>query len=216
MDPSAAIERYFAARDNDGDFVSSDPETPYKFWPSPTGGRLVYSTKPAAARRILSESFAKPPGTVPILRSPRTAVSSVEPSKTGDCPLLPGGGLIGRYGLPCATDVDSVRKLTGRRKILFLGDLDPSDLLIFAWLRARLGPRRIEYLGIGDRLLNERAIVIPDSYWIKLSRSERRSLPVLNEAFPDFRDVAGPHCAAELDNGRKLELEAIVSADSTR
>ncbi len=132
-DLSKAIEAHFTAHDNDGDFVSSNPETPYKFWPSPIGGRLVYSTKPDAARRIFSESF----------------------------------GLIARYGLPSPADADWLRRLAGRPRILFLGDLDPQDLMIFAWLRAHFGPRRIDYFGIGDWLLDERAIVVPDSYWIK-------------------------------------------------
>jgi hypothetical protein len=50
-------------------------------------GYVGWQKKIVADRAAFLEGLAKPPGTVPILRSPRTSVSSVEPSKLGTVPF---------------------------------------------------------------------------------------------------------------------------------
>lgn len=62
--------------------------------------------------------------------------------------------MIGRYGLPNQDDVHWLSALVGSRGLLFLGDMDPVDLMIFAWLRGHLRRSHIEYLGVSDAFLS--------------------------------------------------------------
>lgn len=52
-------------------------------------------------------------------------------------------GMIGRYGLPQVSDLSWIRSIVGQRPLLFLGDMDPVDLMVFAWLRIHLLSRAI-------------------------------------------------------------------------
>ena len=45
-------------------------------------------------------------------------------------------GMVGRYGLPNKADLAWIRKVIGKQPLLFLGDMDPVDLMVFVWLRA--------------------------------------------------------------------------------
>jgi hypothetical protein len=114
-------------------------------------------------------------------------------------------GLIGRYGLPEVGDLEWIRSLTTGRDHIFLGDCDPPDLLIFAWLRCHL--HGLRYVGVGELLLHKLAIPNLTSIEITLSDSEVRSLPLLRRACPDLTAIVGPKCAAMLDRGRKIEIE---------
>jgi hypothetical protein len=121
-------------------------------------------------------------------------------------------GLVGRQGLPSHEDVLAFRRLVSAHRLFFLGDLDPPDLLIFAWLRARLRPKRIRFLGICDRYLDQRKVVLPETFVIRCSPSERRSTKVLKSVFPDMEQFIGKRCDDLPSSGRKIELEAVVSA----
>src|SRR5262245_36339098 len=73
-------------------------------------------------------------------------------------------GMIGRYGLPRVNDVRHLLNFIGQQRLLFLGDMDPDDLLVFAWLREHLTPKPIEFLGVGDKFLADRSVEIPNSF----------------------------------------------------
>ena len=120
--------------------------------------------------------------------------------------------MIGRRGLPDATDVTWIHRVIGEFDVMFLGDMDPADLMIFSWLRTSLYPKEVQYLGISDSYLDELKIVLPESFILRCSPSERKSLPVLNKALPDLKQLVGPKCADLIQQGRKIELEAVVSA----
>src|SRR5690348_10739177 len=42
-------------------------------------------------------------------------------------------GMVARYGLPRAADVPHLLNFIGQQRLLFLGDMDPDDLLIYTW-----------------------------------------------------------------------------------
>jgi hypothetical protein len=121
-------------------------------------------------------------------------------------------GLISRIGLPNTEDVNWIRDLLGRNELMFLGDMDPVDLMIFAWLRAHLVHARVTYLGISDSYLNQLGVVLPQTFIMSCAPSELTSLSFLRNVLPDFRELIGPNCAALLDDGRKIELEAVASS----
>ena len=112
----------------DGDF--SIPPAGWEFSclpPSAAGGGIVYTTKPRPLLGARQPTFNDP----------------VE-------------GLIGRYGLPSESDLAWLAPLLADRRALFVGDADPADLLVFAWLRSRI---EIAYRGVSDALL-ERCCVM--------------------------------------------------------
>ena len=58
--------------------------------------------------------------------------------------------VVGRPGLPNEDDARWLQALAADREILFLGDSDPADLLIFAWLRSQLP---MKHVGVSDSLV---------------------------------------------------------------
>ena len=125
-------------------------------------------------------------------------------------------GLIGRYGLPSRTDLPFIQSFAARHELSFLGDLDPPDLLIFAWLRIQLRPQPIRYLGISDWYVERLRVVLRQSSQISLSESEQGALALFAAVLPDCRSLVGDDCWALLQSGRKIELEAIVSGMTNR
>ena len=179
----AAIENWFSQH-QDGDFAYYDRPTPYSLiGPVRNGGQFIFVTKPS------------------------TIISAF-----GEAAKAPDFGIIGRYGLPSGDDVDWLCRIVGENELLFLGDLDTPDLLIFAWLRAQLSRHSIKYVGISDAYLDERQIAVPESYIMQMSSSEKKAAPLLRKVFPDVTEIVGAHCASLLKKGCKIELEAIVSA----
>src|SRR5258708_28282716 len=151
-DPTQLIEEWFAGRKADGEFVRCGRDYAYQFIPpARRGAPIIYTTKAIAFAAGTAKGWS---------------------DKTF--------GFIGRYGLPNQADASAIRRLVGGHKLFFLGDLDPQDLLIFAWLRARLRPKRIQFLGICDRYLYRLKVVLPETFHIRLSRSERRSMMLLS------------------------------------
>jgi hypothetical protein len=183
-DPTQLIEEWFAGRKADGDFVQYGRDYAYRFIPpARRGAPIFYTTKTNAFAAGTAKEW-----------SDQTF------------------GFIGRSGLPNESDVVAIRRLVGGHTLFFLGDMDPQDLLIFAWFRARIRPKRVRFLGICDRYLDQLKVVLPETFHIRCSRPERRSMTLLNSVFPDLEKVVGRTCHAVLTSGRKTELEAVVSA----
>jgi len=183
-DITTAIERWFAehAEEENGDFVRADRLTPYFVIPPLVSSRkVVYTTK--------SHGMV-------------AAVAKSESSTDF--------GVIGRHGLPCESDVAWIHDIVGTRSLWFLGDLDPADLLIFAWLRARVAPQAVQHLGVSDRFLQTLWIEATDRLLIRMAPSERDALPLLDIALPDWRTLVGARCTDLLQAGRKFEVEAAM------
>ena len=173
--PIDKIAAWFNDHD-DGDFARPSRTHPFKvIGPTPSTQTILYMTKPQCL--LVPEDYETDLAT----------------------------GLIGRYGLPNEDDVAWLRLLVGDRIVCFLGDADPVDLLVFAWLRSRIVAK---YAGISDLLLANIGVSWNDRMTIPLSESESAALALVAEFCPDFRLLLGPQCADLLDRGRKLELEA--------
>jgi hypothetical protein len=147
--------------------------------PERTSPYVVYTTKPGALRQLLAL-----------------------------CPNDSTAGVIGRYGLPGDGDEAWLESLANGRQCLFIGDADPPDLLVFAWLRARMA---ISFRGLNDWLLGRCGVTVADRITIPHSRAETAAMPLLREQVPDHSELIGPGCSAVLDSGRKVELESLFS-----
>jgi len=177
------IEQFFAERSG-GEFGINSRAYPYRvIGPKVGNSHVVFATKWQCLFRGLDE-YGPPKGV----------------------------GMIFRYGLIVEDDLPWIRNIAGPRVLLFLGDLDPTDLLIFAWLRANLSPKTVIHFGVNDSMLNELHVTVPDSYTIALSGPECEALSLLDEVCPDVDEIVGSECIKLLRSGRKVEQEAVVSA----
>jgi len=180
------IEQWFAQHDGDGEFACARRSHPYSvIGPPVDGGQIILTTKPSLVSTAIDSGKA----------------FSAE------------FGMVGRYGLPDEADLPWICQLAGTRELLFLGDMDPVDLLVFAWLRARLHPREIKHLGVNDGFLMELGIRPAEPRLIPCSVSERESLDFLQEVVPQIREMVGDDCNRVLERGEKIELEAIIHTD---
>jgi hypothetical protein len=116
--------------------------------------------------------------------------------------------MIGRYGLPTDEDIEGIASIVRDYSVFFLGDCDPFDLLVFAWLRERLS---IRFLGTSDRVISATGVNVTERNTISLPEEEQLAMSLVCEVWPDFAQSLGPGCARILDDNRKLELEALVS-----
>lgn len=109
---------------------------------------------------------------------------------------------VGRPGLPRKEDLTLMQSSKGTR--LFLGDADPVDLYVFAWLREYLP---IDWLGVSDDFLNAHGTL--DIPWIQtpMSRSELDAHDHLPKICPDYCTLLGSFCCSLLDKGFKIEVE---------
>jgi hypothetical protein len=176
------IEVWFQSHD-DGEFAQADWPVSVVIPPPSDHCRVIFTTKPRIALICIEDS--------------RHPISF---------------GLIGRYGLPSRCDVRWLDEISNSRRLLFLGDMDPVDLMIFAWLRASLAANRVVYLGLNDTLLTGLGLSSTETLTIPCSKSEQDALPLLDKVFPDFREEIGPNCTALLRQNQKIELEAFLSA----
>ena len=178
------IEKWFSDHDGDGEFALHKRAVPYSvIGPTATaGGEILFTTKPTVVLADISDE------------------------DVGD-----GFALVGGYGLPRFADVHWIRTLAGTGKLSFLGDMDPVDLLIYAWLRRRLHPLDIAFRGIGDAFLRAMATNLDALPQIALAPSEQESLALLWQVFPDAGETVGLQCIKRLEDGFKLELEAVLS-----
>ncbi len=98
---------------------------------------------------------------------------------------------------------------------MFVGDLDPLDLLVYAaW---RNGPSKLRgKAGIGMPVAYGG---IRDSWATRLDRRlqmemgpfERELWPYVRRILPDVHELVGPKCFALLQAGRKIELEGATN-----
>lgn len=175
------IEAWFLEHDGDGEFLSHTRGFPYSVIGSlSASGCIIFTTKPQSVAGVMQEADAS------------------------RCI-----GMVGRYGLPDKEDILWIRKVIGRQQLVFLGDMDPVDLMVFAWLRASLRSKHVTYLGINDALLNALGLSSIKSLSSVCAPSERRSLALLEKVFPDLRETLGEKCAEILGRGHKIELEVI-------
>ncbi|HET6880346.1 MAG TPA: hypothetical protein VFI31_09335 [Pirellulales bacterium] len=178
------IEEFFASHDGDGEFGLHPRSAPYSvIWPRKGCAHLMLTTKPHFVAALAADT---------------------------DEALTNGVAMIGGSGLPNADDVHLLGSLSDAVAVWFLGDLDPPDLMIYAWLRGMLPLRHVNYLGIGDKLLEFFAVGVGALTRIELAPSERESLVTLQRAFPDVRDTVGSLCTDVLMGGNKVELEALL------
>ncbi len=183
MKHAGLIESWFAAQD-DGEFVVADSDRAFVVHPaSKPAARTLYTTKP----RVFSAMAHRAAG-------------------------LDRWGMIGRYGLPTASDVPIIDQAGGGAGLWFLGDLDPPDLLVFAWLRDRLPAGRIAWLGLNDDWLSGLKPSVPEALAIPLSPSEVDAMRLVESLIPDMEQLVGARCSGLLARGRKLELEVLLHA----
>ena len=178
------VEGWFRDHIGDGEFVFEDRPSVYSIIePSRSPGKLVFTTKPA-----------------PI-------AAAIHGLGVRSCI-----GMIARYGLPSDRDIRLIHRVAEKHEFLFLGDMDPTDLMIFASLRVRLHPKQVLYLGVNDSYLDCLGVFLPESFITSFAPSESKSLPMLKRILPDLHEIVGDGCHKLLDRGKKIELEAVVSA----
>ena len=177
------IEAWFAEHDGDGEFVRLPKSAPWTvIAPNSPTASVILTTKPAIVAMALHQSDL--------------------PNKLG---------MVRRYGLPGTHDVSWIRQVVGQGEMLFLGDLDPVDLMVFSWLRTQLQPTPTHYLGINDTFLSVLQLAVPKSHTLASAPSEQAALALLPKILPELPELVGPQCADLLSRGRKIELDAVVS-----
>jgi len=175
------IYEWFAAHEaDDWDFFL--PLNGYPFSvvpPKPETENIIYCTKPHCLHRLVHDLGSKH-----------------------------SFAAIMRSGLPCDDDLDWLRPQVASRKLLFLGDADPADLLTFAWLSEHL---TIRYAGLSDALLLQCGVELNDELTIPMSKPEIAALQLVAECLGEMQSRLGPWCSGLLSSGRKIELEALFS-----
>jgi hypothetical protein len=176
------VRACFLKHDGDGEFQSGTRVFPYSVLGCKSrSGAMILTTKPGIVSAVLHEC------------------------ESSNCI-----GMVGRYGLPDDADLVWIRNVVGRRSLYFLGDMDPVDLLVFAWLDASFRPKQVTYLGISDALLEKTKIRIPKSWTIQCSASELEAFTVVKRIVPEPHRLIGRKCMALLEQGKKLELEILL------
>lgn len=176
--------------DDDGDFCIAPRSVPFDVVPPKNAtDTVLYCTKQHLIHKLLHE---------------------LDDEKQGDEKLenWPPFATVLRYGLPSESDIAWLAATTGSRRLLFLGDADPADLLIYAWLRERL---TIEYRGLSDALLEKCGVPFENRLTIEMKPAERAAMPLVMHHLGDLPATLGPWCGGLLAAGRKIELEALFS-----
>ncbi len=114
--------------------------------------------------------------------------------------------VIGRYGLPDMRDMPLIQDSSST--IIFIGDADPPDILVYAWLREHA---KIAWMGVSDSFLDQHGNHAPPAIRLPLSDTEREVLKHLDKLCPDYRMLVGEFCASLLDAGVKIELEGAIA-----
>jgi hypothetical protein len=178
------IEKWFTGEHADGDFIPADRRQSYAvIGPTAKSKRVIYCTKTGVASRAIADD-----------------------SVNFD------HGLISRFGLLLEADVAWLSDIIGKRELIFIGDLDPVDLMIFSWLREQLPSIKLQHHGINDRFIAGLNVLIPKTYRIPLCSSEKAAFSVLNAILNDIKETLGPECYEILQGGYKIELEAVATA----
>lgn len=175
------IREWFATHeDGDGGFFACPSGSPFSVVPpKPDTQTIVYCTKTHCLSRLVHDLGGKQ-----------------------------SFAAMMRGGLPSDDDVDWLRSQTASRRLLYLGDADPADLLTFAWLRECLP---IQYAGLSDALLVRCGVELRDNLTIPLTESEIAAMPLVTKCLGDLQSLLGAWCSGLLSSGRKIELEALLS-----
>ena len=173
------IRDWFATHEDGDFFIAPRSQSLSVAPPHTTADTVVYCTKQHCLSRLI-------PG-------------------AGDPPSF---GAVLRCGLPSDADVGALASIVGKRRLLFLGDADPPDLLIFSWLRERID---IHYLGVSDELLRRCSVELSDHLSIPLSDTEAAAMPLVLKSGVDLQSQLGAWCSSWLTSGKKIELEALFN-----
>jgi len=119
--------------------------------------------------------------------------------------------VVGRSGLPNDGDARWLQSLAGSRPLVFLGDNDPAALLTFLWIRWQI---EVSYAGVSDRLMQKFHARVADAATIRLTDAETAALLLLRAPCPDYHAFLGTDCAALLEAGHKIEIEAALGLAS--
>jgi hypothetical protein len=117
-------------------------------------------------------------------------------------------GVVARYGIPNVEEISWVKEFAKDRKLLFLGDCDPFDLLVYSAISSVFA---IEYLGVSDRLIKLLDVNIERNITIPLATAELDALEYLQLRTPQLESLLGANCYRMLTQGRKMEVEAIIN-----
>jgi len=179
------IERWFAGHSDDSEFDLQLAAAPYSVVaPSDSNSRIIFTTKPHLVSTAIHYSSA-----------------------------VHNTGVIGRAGLPRTADLKWITRFVGERPLLFLGDLDPVDLLVYAWLHSHLKSQDVCYLGVSDDFISANQIDVSSLVPIPFTVGECESMTFLvDQVFPTLGDIVGNKCRRILLGGKKIELESVVSA----
>jgi hypothetical protein len=174
------IRKWFLNRE-DGEFATLPQDQPYAVIPAPARTDCVlYTTKAQSMLAALFRNGAEVP-----------------------C------GMIGRYGLPADDDMHFIKALVGPRQLVFVGDADPCDLLIFGWLRSRID---IGFRGVNDLLCGLCGVKVDERFTIAQLVAESAAMPLVAKCLGDYTNLVGSSCARLLAAGRKIEVESLVAS----
>lgn len=130
-------------------------------------------------------------------------------------------------GIPSWTYCEALKQHSEWLKLplLFVGDLDPLDLTIFATLvcgnpELRPSPSTapsVRYLGINDSWLKLCRTNLSRQHrelrtvTIEMRKAEREHYEVVKRIFPRLEQLVGAECFRLLESGQKLELEGAAN-----
>jgi hypothetical protein len=132
--------------------------------------------------------------------------------------------VLSRYYEPTESFLETVRRYVAwqRLPLLFVGDLDPHNLFVFALLRfgnTEFKSRRrdaipVRYLGIDDRWLQlciDQLKRGEELFTMQLTEHDQETLRVVKEVLPDLRELVGPRCFELLATGRLFPFGAATN-----
>ncbi|HLL54290.1 MAG TPA: hypothetical protein VK447_12120 [Myxococcaceae bacterium] len=132
--------------------------------------------------------------------------------------------VLSRLYEPTESFLETVRRYAAwsRLPLLFVGDLDPHNLFVFALLRygnTEFKSRRrdaipVRYLGIDDRWIQLCADQLKrgeELVTLRLKQHEEETLRVVKEVLPDLPELVGPRSYELLDTGRLFPFGAATN-----
>jgi hypothetical protein len=132
--------------------------------------------------------------------------------------------VLSRLYEPAESFLETVRRYVAwhRLPLLFVGDLDPHNLFVFALLRygntefkfRRRDAIPVRYLGIDDRwvqLCEEQLKRGEAVITMRQNKHEEATLRVVKEVLPDLRDLVGPRSFELLEMGRLFPFGAATN-----
>ena len=121
---------------------------------------------------------------------------------------------ISRGGIPTRDDLPFISGSSPSVARFFVGDADPPDILVYSWLGEHLP---IIWYGVNDDFLRRHGNLDYKVIRIPMTDSERKSIQMLSQICPDFRELLGECCSSLFDVGLKIELEgAIIHRDEAQ